>query len=60
MFKDISIPGTVWMGFNDLKHLSVGALHHKEVGATLASTGSHETDTGSLKSDAWTYEAEYL
>ena len=43
MFKDMSMHETVWMDFNDLKHLSVGALQHKEGGATLASTGSHET-----------------
>jgi len=35
MLKDISIHRPIWMGFDDLKILSVAALCRREGGATL-------------------------
>jgi len=47
MLKDISIHRSIWMGFDDLKHiLSVAALRRREGGGTLLSSGSHESCVG--------------
>ena len=56
MLKDISIHRSIWMGFDDLKHiLSVAALRRREGGGTLLSSGSHESCVG-LKSCSLNYE----
>ena len=45
MLKDISIHKPIWMGFDDLKHIRQLSLCRKG-GATLLSTGSHESCVG--------------
>jgi len=45
MLKDISLHKPIWMGFDDLKHIRQLSLC-REGGATLLSTGSHESCVG--------------
>jgi len=61
MLKDISIHRSIWMDFDDLKHiLSVAALRRREGGGTLLSISVAAMRAawvaGSLKSDALNYE----
>jgi len=61
MLKDISIHRSIWMDFDDLKHiLSVAALRRREGGGTLLSISVAAMRAawvaGSLKSCSLNYE----